>query len=130
MNGYLRIDASTFCEAGKEHYSRFNSGEPLVIKEAEYDEMLDAVHYEIMKVLNRFKQSYYKDEIQLSSIDFKLSLPCLTKTQKEESAQRRQEEEEKKEKKRQLLNDLKLVADKYTGNGRTLDFSSLEKICK
>ena len=124
MNGYLRIDATTFCEAGKEYYSRCNPSEPLVIKEAEYGEMLDLVHFEIMKTLNKFKQSYYKDEIQLSSIDFKLSLPCLIKTQKEESVKRRQEEEEKKAKREEFVKKLQSFASEASELGLEIKLPS------
>jgi len=107
MSGMINFDNMSFCETGKQHFSRTDVIEPIRLNEKEYVDMLDDVVLEITKMMNQYKQKYYKDGIQLTTSNIKIFLSCLTPSQKEECKKRKEEEEEKLRKKNEFFERIK-----------------------
>ena len=122
--GYFRVETDSFCEVGKNYFSQHNNTGPINIKDDEYENMLDAVQVEITKTMNNLKKSYFKDEVQASIINFKIQLPCLTKSQKETIETQRKEEEEKKAKREEFVKKLQIFASEASELGLDIKLPS------
>ena len=124
VGGYFNVETDSFCEVGKEYFSRFHNREPVKIEDGGYDDMLDAVQFDITKAMNKLKQSYFKDEVQASVINFKINLPCLTKSQKETIETQRKTEEEKKAKREEFVKKLQSFASEASELGLEIKLPS------